>query len=61
MVNGIFRKDATEVGKDITLDWGFMVETFKDSKIVQKLTGLHGETAHLIIMNQFRRILGMHL
>ncbi len=50
---GDTRRHAQEVGQGISLDWGFMVQTSKDSKRVKKLTGIHGESAYLLITDHF--------
>ncbi len=45
------RKYALDVGQGISLDWGFMVQTSKDTKRVNKLRGINDETAYLLIVD----------
>ncbi len=41
--NKDIRRDAQEVGQVISLDWGFMVQTSRNSNRVKKLSELNGE------------------
>jgi hypothetical protein len=45
------RKDATAPGQGICLDFGFIVQRSKDLARYEKLFGLNGETAYLLLAN----------
>jgi hypothetical protein len=49
MGTGDTRNDATVPGKDISLDFGFIVQRSKDLAHHKKILGLNGETAYLLL------------
>eukprot|EP00957_Ditylum_brightwellii_P047256 3589341-Ditylum_brightwellii.AAC.1 len=55
--NGDVRKDAEVTGQGLSLEWGFIVQKFKDLDRVNKLTAIDGSQSYLLVVdhpsNQF--------
>jgi hypothetical protein len=50
-------RKATQCNQGISLDFGFVVQSSKDSERVRRLSGLHGETCHVLLRDHFSNAL----
>jgi hypothetical protein len=46
-------RKATQCNQGISIDFGFVVQSSKDSERVRRLSGLHGETCYVLLRDHF--------
>ena len=51
--HGNLREDAHCVGMGLSLDWGFIVQKSTNTDRIQKLTGVDGSQAYLLVSDHF--------
>ena len=51
--HGDLREDANCVGMGLSLDWGFIVQKSTNDKRMQKLTGIDGSQAYLLVSDHY--------
>jgi hypothetical protein len=50
-------RKATQCNQGISIDFGFVVQSSKDSERVRRLSGLHGETCYVLLRDHFSKTL----